>query len=64
MTEQTKKQNDEWETFFVWWPMRLGRHYIWLRNMQRAKAYFTALNDDPGPFKPVWVYRYPVKVKS
>lgn len=52
---------NEWETFFAWTPIRIGRKTAWLRKMQRAKAYFVALNDDSGNYGPKWVYRYPVK---
>lgn len=52
---------NEWETFFAWTPIRIGRRTVWLRKMQRAKAYFVALNDESGDYSPKWVYRYPVK---
>lgn len=52
---------DSWETFFAWRPIRMGRNWAWLRHMQRAKAYFVALNDDSGDYRPKWVYRYPRK---
>lgn len=50
---------EEWETFFAWRPIQMGRKWAWLRKMQRAKAYFVALNDYSDNYAPTWVYRYP-----
>jgi hypothetical protein len=50
-----------WETFFAWWPVRIGRRTYWLRRMQRTRAYFQALTDDNTIQPPTWVYRLPRK---
>lgn len=49
---------NEWEKFFAWFPVRMGRHLVWLRTLERSKAYFVPLTDDNHVPPPCWVYRY------
>lgn len=53
----------EWERFFAWRPIRVGRRIGWLRFMERSWAYFQVLNDDPFIQPPTRVYRFPRRDK-
>lgn len=32
------KNHWEWHTWYAWYPVRVGKHYVWLETLQRKRV--------------------------